>query len=212
MPTFTIETAYYLPVFRHQTVEAGTVEEACRLAVADDDWSGERLNYETAGQTHVSSIWSGADAAYRGTPIATPSEFRESITRKADHFEVLLGLLKVLAQDRDLDSAERGYWQPRAALAIAKAEAILAGEPDPSTGDALSAGFVIARVINDFGEVDYLCGWDPEWGTSTSLSLARALRFADLAQAEAACEQARSLVPMFVDGRTITYRVIPEPY
>ena len=36
MPVFTIGTTYRLPVHRHQTHEAATMEEACRLAVDDD--------------------------------------------------------------------------------------------------------------------------------------------------------------------------------
>src|ERR1700736_2498415 len=41
MPVFTIETTYRLPVYRHQIYEAATMEEACRFAVDDDDWSTE---------------------------------------------------------------------------------------------------------------------------------------------------------------------------
>ncbi len=33
MPRFTIETTYRLPVYRHRTYEAETVEQACRLAI-----------------------------------------------------------------------------------------------------------------------------------------------------------------------------------
>ena len=50
MPIFTIETSYRLSVYRQANYEAGTIEEARRLALADDDWSGERLDYETSGE------------------------------------------------------------------------------------------------------------------------------------------------------------------
>ncbi|MGH6754561.1 MAG: hypothetical protein ACREDP_20600 [Bradyrhizobium sp.] len=211
MPDFTIETTYRLPVYRHRTFNAETVEQACRLAIDDDDWAGERHDQESAGATFVSGVWPGADAAHHGKASAVPSEFGETTTRKADHFEILVGLLKVLAQDRDLDDQERSFWLPRANSAIAKAEAILAGAHDPDVGDTRPAEFVIARVINRYGDCDYLCGWDDDWGTVASLSLARALRFPDRVEADGACERARSLVPIFVDGRPIEYRVIPAP-
>lgn len=211
MPAFTIETTYHLPVFRHQTYEAEMLAQACRLAIEDDDWSREQRDYESAGETYVSGIWPGVDAAYYGVALAVPSHFGEGVTRKADHFEILLGLLKLLAQDRDLDGQERSYWIPRAHAAIAKGEAILAGARDPDIGEVPPTGFVVARVINGFGEQDYLCGWDPEWGTRASLSIARALRFLKRKDADAACERARLLVPTFVDGRPIEYQVIPAP-
>jgi hypothetical protein len=50
MPVFTLETTHRLPIFRHRNIEAPTLEEACRLAIKNDDWSGER-DYETAGAT-----------------------------------------------------------------------------------------------------------------------------------------------------------------
>lgn len=131
MPAFTIETTYHLPVFRHQTYEAETLAQACRLAIEDDDWSREQRDYESAGETYVSGIWPGVDAAYHGAALPVPSHFGEGVTRKADHFEILLGLLKLLVQDRDLDVQERSYWIPRADAAIAKGEAILAGARDP---------------------------------------------------------------------------------
>lgn len=209
MTVFTIETTYHLPVFRHQTFEAETLAQACRLAIEDADWSGEQRDYESGGETYVSGIWPGVDAAYHGAALPVPSHFGERVTRKADHFEILLGRLKLLAQDRDLDAQERSYWIPRAHGAIAKGEAILAGARDPDADELQATGFVVARVINGFGEHDYLCGWDPEWGTRSSLSIARALRFPEREDADAACERARLLVPTFVDGRPIEYRVIP---
>jgi hypothetical protein len=211
MAAFTIETTYRRPVYRHQAYGADTVEQACRIAIDYDDRSREQRDHDSAGETYVSGIWPGADATYYGRATAGPSEFAETMTCKADHFEILLVLLKVVMRDRDLDEQERSYWFPRTQVAIAKAAAILAGASDPDVGDAPPSGFVVARVINRYEEHDYLCGWDAQWGTSASLSLARALRFPDRAEADAACGRARSLVPTFVDGRSIEYRVIPAP-
>jgi hypothetical protein len=209
MPAFTIESSYRLPVYRHQIYDAANVEQACRLAIDDDDGSHEQRDYESSGETYVTGIWPGADA-YSVEVLAVPSEFSETNQCKADHFEILLGLLKVMAQDGSLDEEERSYWLPRTRAAIARAEAILAAARDPAASDG-PAVFVIARVINRYGECDYLCGWDIAWGTCASLSLARALRFPDQAAADAACERARRLVPIFVDGRLIEYRAIPAP-
>jgi hypothetical protein len=36
VPTFTIETAYHLPIYRRRVYEAETLDEACRLAIEDD--------------------------------------------------------------------------------------------------------------------------------------------------------------------------------
>jgi hypothetical protein len=209
MPAFTIETSYHLPVYRHQTYDAATLEQACRLAIDDDDWSLAQRDYESSGETYVTGIWLGA-GAYSAEVLAVPSEFGEMNQRKADRFEILLGLLRVMAQDGSLDDEEHSPWLPRTRAAIAKAEAILAAARDPDASDG-SSEFVIARVINRYGEHDYLCGWDTEWGTCASLLLARALRFPDQAAADAACERARHLVPIFVDGRHIEYRAIPVP-
>lgn len=129
MPIFTIETTYRLPVYRQRSYEVASLAEACRLAVEDDDWDNEKQDFETAGETYVTGIWEGRDSAYKGATASVPSHYRETVQRKADHFEVLLGLVKVLCgDDRALD---RAYWRERAMPAIAKAEAILAGARDP---------------------------------------------------------------------------------
>lgn len=128
MPIFTIETTYRLPVYRQRNYEAESLAEACRLAVEDDDWDNEKHDYETAGETYVTGVWEGRDSAYRGPSVLVLSHYRETVQRKADHFEVLLGLVKVLS---GAEASDRAYWQDRAVSAIAKAEAILAGARDP---------------------------------------------------------------------------------
>jgi predicted NUDIX family NTP pyrophosphohydrolase len=47
------------------------------------------------------------------------------LQRRADHYETLLGILKVLTH-----TPETPFWRERADDAIAKPEAILAGAPD----------------------------------------------------------------------------------
>lgn len=134
MPFFTIETTYHLPVFRHQTFVAASPNEACRLAVADDDWSRGRQDYDTAGETYVSGIWRGRDAAYRGQAIPVASRFDETVQRKADHFDALLALLKEPDFERigplGLSRTEFEHWLPRALAVIAEAQSIVGGDPD----------------------------------------------------------------------------------
>ena len=131
MPTFTIETTYRLPIYRHHDYEAETLDEACRLAIEDNDWSVEKFDWDNSGETYVSGVWQGVDAAYRAPALPIPSEFAEAIRRKADHFETLLGVLKILTHVEGLRAADLPYWLPKARAAIAKAEAILASAPDP---------------------------------------------------------------------------------
>ena len=97
----------------------------------DDNWDGEKLSYESAGETFVSGIWQGRDAAYAGSPIAIPSQFGKAIERKAQHFEILLGLLKLLLADVQSARASSDEWIGRAAWAVARGEAIIAGARDP---------------------------------------------------------------------------------
>lgn len=132
MPTFTIETTYRLPIYRHRAFDAETLDEACRLAIEDDDWSGGKSDWDNSSETFVSGAWQGTDAAYRGPTSLVPSQFAEAIRRKADHFETLLGVLKILAHVENLEAPDLPYWLPKAQAAITKAEAILAGAPAPT--------------------------------------------------------------------------------
>jgi hypothetical protein len=125
MPRFTIETTYGLPIYRQRAYDAETLEEACRLAIEDDDWSEQKEDYESSGETYVTGAWPGEDTAYRLAALRLPSQFGEMLQRKADHYETLLGILKVLAR-----TPEALFWREHAYAAIAKAEAILAGAPD----------------------------------------------------------------------------------
>jgi hypothetical protein len=130
MPLYTIETTYRLPVYRHRTYDAAAIDEACRLAI-EDDWFNEKRNYESAGGTYVTGVWLGEDAAYSGPAQPIPSCHIEKAQRIASHFEVLLGLVKLLAAPADSERPDRAFWLERAPPAIVKVEAILAGEHDP---------------------------------------------------------------------------------
>lgn len=64
MPDFTIETTYHLPVFRHRTYAAETLEAACRTAMDDDNWDIAEKDYDSSGPVHITGIWDGTHAAY----------------------------------------------------------------------------------------------------------------------------------------------------
>lgn len=100
------------------------------------DWEGEKLDYECAGETYVTGIWAGADSAYSASAIAVPSHFEETIQRKAAHFELMLGLLKMMVADAVARRASPEGWVERASWAVACGEAIIAGarEPDAPAG------------------------------------------------------------------------------
>lgn len=131
MPEFTIETTYHLPVFRQSTYSADTPEAACRLAIEDDDWSAQREDYESSGESHVTGIWEGAEAAYRGPAIQVPPHFGETVQRQAAHFELMLGLLKIMVGDAHAGRPTSPEWLGKAHWAIARGEAILDGSRGP---------------------------------------------------------------------------------
>lgn len=131
MPKFTIESTYHLPVYRHRTYDAATPAEACRQALADDDWSVENFDYETAGETYITGIWSGADAAYRAVSVIVRSQCHETIQRKADHFRELCDQLAYAAQPMGLSTVDFEHWLPTAIVAVEKAKAIIEGRRAP---------------------------------------------------------------------------------
>ena len=138
MPIFTIEATYRIPIYRQRSYEADTLAEACRLAIEDDDWEGQKEDYETAGETYVTGAWAGDVSPYSVPALAVPSHFGESVQRKAEHFEVLLGLLKIFAHPTEGVLTDEASCRQRAQAAIAKAEAILAGARDPDGGGGVS--------------------------------------------------------------------------
>ena len=131
MPTFTIETTYRMPYYRQCSYEAETPEQACRLAIKDEDWSGELPDYECAGPTYVTGIWKGWDAAYEGEEIDVPSHFDETAHRMISHFHELLEQLACIAKPIGLPAAEFDHWLPKATAAVEKARAIIHEQRDP---------------------------------------------------------------------------------
>ena len=138
MPIFTIEATYRIPIYRQRSYEADTLAGACRLAIEDDDWEGQKEDCETAGETYVTGAWAGDVSPYSVPALPVPSHFGDSLQRKAEHFEVLLGLLKVFAHPPEDALTDEASWRQRAQAAIAKAEAILAGTRDPDGGGGAS--------------------------------------------------------------------------
>lgn len=147
MPAYTIETTYNLPMFRHGTYIADTPEAACKAALGDDNWESLKKDYDSSGEIHVTGIWEGEDTAHAGPPITIPSQFDESVQRRAHHFEILLGLLKILFHDVQAARPPSADWLAKSAWAIARGEAILAYAPDPTEpADAPKPSHVLARL------------------------------------------------------------------
>ncbi len=130
MPVFTIETTYRIPVYRQRRYEANSLAEACRLAIEDDDWDGSKQDYECAGETHVTGAWPGAVDPYSVPLLTIASQFGETIQRKADHFDVLLAQLSLVAQPMGLSAHDFERWLPVAQSAVRTANAIIVGARD----------------------------------------------------------------------------------
>ncbi|MBN9362822.1 MULTISPECIES: hypothetical protein [unclassified Devosia] len=150
MADFTIETTYRLPVFRQVSYAADTPEAACRLAIADTDWSGQREDYESSGETYVTGICDGAEAAYRGPAIPVPPHFGEAVQRQAAHFELMLGLLKIMVSDAKARRTTAPEWFAKSEWAIALGEAILDGARGPDRpADLPRSRHVLAELQED---------------------------------------------------------------
>jgi hypothetical protein len=150
MPDFTIESTYRLPIFRQVSYSADTPEAACRLAIDDDDWSTQREDHDTSGETYVTGIWEGADTAYQGPAIPVPAHFGEGVQRRSAYFEILLGLVKIMVGDQLAGRVTSPDWLRRACHAIDQGEAILADarDPDPPT-DLPRPRHVLAELQED---------------------------------------------------------------
>lgn len=147
MPVYKIETTYHLPVYRQRSYEADTLEEACRAAIADEGWDDGEEDVDTSGETYVSGIWEGAHAAYGAASIPVPSQFDEVTQRRSRHFEILLGLLKILFHGARTAHPPSLDWLARSTWAIARGEAILARAPDPEEPlDPPKPSHVLARL------------------------------------------------------------------
>lgn len=134
MSWFVIETTYHLPVYRQRTYEAASIEDACRLAVADEGWEDEESDVDTSGETFVTGICENTERAYEGTARFIPDEFRETIQRKADLFERLVVLLREPVQSEGLSEVDLRRWLPEVQAALAQADAIVGGTVVPTEG------------------------------------------------------------------------------
>ena len=150
MPDFTIETTYHLPMFRHRTYAAETLEAACRAAIEDDNWEISEKDQDSSPEIHVTGVWEGTHAAYTGPSIPVPPQFDEAVQRRARHFEILLGLLKIFFDDAHAARKPSLDWLARSAWEIARGEAILAGSSDPDEpADPPKPVHVLARLQED---------------------------------------------------------------
>lgn len=131
MPKFTVEATYRMPYYRQRTYDAPTPEEACRLAIEDDDWQSELPDYECPGPIYITGIWKGTDTAYGGEEIAVPSHFQETVRRMVDHFHELLDQLAYVAQPLGLSQADFERRLPKSTAAVEKARAIVEERRDP---------------------------------------------------------------------------------
>ncbi|KKZ84267.1 hypothetical protein B5K05_24435 [Rhizobium phaseoli] len=150
MSDFTIETTFHLPVVRHRTYAAETLEAACRAAIDDDNWKMAGNDHDPSRRVHVTGAWEGAHTAHNGPSIPVPSQFEDTLQRRARHFEILLGLLKVFFDDAHADQEPSLDWLNRSAWEIARGEAILAGGPDlDEPAEPPSPVHVLARLQED---------------------------------------------------------------
>lgn len=127
MPAYIIETTNHLPVYRQRSYEAETLDDACRLAIEDEDWEDERSDVDTSGETYVTGIWQGLERAYEGTALPVPEAFQEMIQRKAELFNQLLALVREPARPMGVSREEFARWLPRVLAVVEKADAIQKG-------------------------------------------------------------------------------------
>jgi hypothetical protein len=68
MPTFTIERTYDVPHFRQETYEAASIEEALKMDAKNDEWEGQKADWDCCGPERVTGAWEG-DRAYVGKDL-----------------------------------------------------------------------------------------------------------------------------------------------
>ena len=67
---YTLERRYMIPRYDHLTVEAESVEEACRLALENDYWDLSEMDYDCCGDVVITKCVHGE----YNTPYAAPAE------------------------------------------------------------------------------------------------------------------------------------------
>lgn len=131
MPKFTVESSYCLPMFRHRTYEAETPEAAASLALADEDWNGQKADPESIKPHKVTGIWEGEDAAYTGKAVPV-ADLDEVMRGAAMDMYVALKLAidewPAFDDDEDVNGGDLvdwfAHWREKAKAAVAKAEAL----------------------------------------------------------------------------------------
>ena len=129
MPNFTIERTFDVPNYKHSTYEAASVQDACALALADDDWSGMQEDIESPGPTRLTGAWAGEEA-YKGdcirhptgTGLSDPDEISNLFRIRVDEtmYEVMADLTTgdtpvelQLAVDAATDILVKAAWEVR---------------------------------------------------------------------------------------------------
>lgn len=114
MPKFTIETTYDLPVYRQVTYDAPDAETALAMAMADDDWSGQKEDIESGHDTRLTGAWVGEEA-YRGDHVTIPAELGSSNilaeTALRQSYAAIESLLEQIGQMRGMFADEDGAIQ-----------------------------------------------------------------------------------------------------
>lgn len=123
MREYTIDTLSTLPVLRRRSYCAWSVDDACRLALADTDWTETAFNAEPPGPASIAAVWAGAAEAGQAVPV--PDDYAVPSWWHGNQFQVAIGLLKIMASDSRADRPTAPYWIDRAFQAIAVAEADL---------------------------------------------------------------------------------------
>lgn len=100
MHVFIIETAFRRHVYRQRLYAASTLDQACQLAINDNDRRFER-RHNDLGQIYVSAAWAGPHMGYLGRALWVPPQFDDVVNRKAYALDELLTLLKQRAAPDD---------------------------------------------------------------------------------------------------------------
>lgn len=124
MRDFIIETFATLPVVRRRKYRASSVATACLLALTDQDWTEILPGNGRAGLSYIAQIWE--EGAGGGQQVPVPGDFTAPGWIYGNQFEILLGLLKILASDCRAGRASAPHWLDRAFEAIELAEVIIA--------------------------------------------------------------------------------------
>lgn len=128
MPKFTIESTFRVPHYRHTTYEAATFEEACKMAMEDQDWDHQKADYDSSGPEHITGAWEGEDSAYSGPALAVPAAMADDLTPEQRAAPAMLAALKALFKECTMTHKHwgEGYNAKEAQAAIDAAQAAIA--------------------------------------------------------------------------------------